>query len=261
LQNTYKVIAAVGNTTPPEIICLSEIENLSVLQDLLNKTPLKLYEYDILHKDSPDNRGIDVAILFRKDIFVLKEAEFIQVNFLFNPDIKTRDILKGVFSFEEEDFVLYVNHWPSRWGGMVASEPKRMVASKYLRSNIEDLEDASQEIIITGDFNDTYRNNSIAYLLESEIPLAALTIDHEGSHKYKGIWSQLDQIIVSKSMISNDCKLCTSYSNAKTFRANFILESDTKYGGKKLNRTYLGPMYHGGFSDHLPVYVDVFLKK
>ncbi len=127
LNNIYKVIVAVGGWQPPAIIGLCEIENRTVLNDLVNNTPLVKFEYQIIHKESPDRRGIDVGLLYRKELFQPISYEAIPINFPNNPESKTRDILyvKGIAE-KSDTLNIFINHWPSRWGGQLESEDRRL---------------------------------------------------------------------------------------------------------------------------------------
>jgi predicted extracellular nuclease len=272
-----KVISAVGGWEPPEIVGLAEVENLHVLINLVHNTNLKKHHYQIIHHESPDRRGIDVAMIYRPDKVEIIEERTIAVNFPFNPKSKTRDILyvKAVLLFEDT-VNIFINHWPSRWGGQFKTEPKRMYVAKLLKHYTDSIMKASpcSKVLILGDMNDAPSNKSLSESLEVKPPgeytrygLIDLMIPYEqqgtGTHYHRGktggSWAVLDHIIVSRSMLW-DCKgAMIKDSRAYIFRAPFLLE---KNADNQLipNRSYLGMKYHGGFSDHLPVYVDVYLK-
>lgn len=276
INNIYKTLISVGGWEPPGIIGLCEVENRNVLDQLIDHTPLFKYKYEVVHIESPDYRGIDVALLFRPVKFRLISYEAITVNFPFNKDYKTRDILyvKGIV-LEKETIHIFINHWPSRYGGYLATKPKREQAATVLRSKVDSLikSDSLAKIIIIGDFNDEPNNESITDFLKAKSDTSNLApsdlfnlmpelhkASQIGSHKYRGNWSFLDQIIISASLLQNKKGLHLSRDNAQVFKAGFLLEEDPVYLGNKPFRTYSGPRYLGGFSDHLPVYIDLILS-
>jgi predicted extracellular nuclease len=270
--NISKVIMAIGNGEAPAIMGLCEVENREVLDYMIRSTPLKKLNYAVIHEDSPDNRGIDVAMLFRKDIFKPIEHKAISVNL--KPDtIKTRDILyvKGVLDGTDTLHV-FVNHWPSRIEGEGKSEFKRIQAAKTLRKEIDAImkADSLAKIIVMGDFNDYPNNKSIEEVLmakkdTSEIKgkelFNMLYLEHlkgKGSHFYDNQWGMLDQIIISKSLLKCEKnKLFTLPGRADVFNPDWILYTN-KDGIKIPKRTYVGNSYKGGYSDHLPVYMYLF---
>lgn len=270
--NTSKVIMAIGNGEAPAIMGLCEVENRDVLEYMIRITPLSKMKYAVVHEDSPDNRGIDVALLYRKDLFKPIEHKVIPVDL--KPDtFKTRDILyvKGVLD-SDDTLHVFVNHWPSRLGGEAQSEPKRINAAKTLRKEVDNImkNDSSAKIIIMGDFNDYPNNKSLEEVLLAKKDTAEiqkgelfnmLYLKHmkgEGTHYYDNHWGMLDQIIVSKSLIKCEKKkVCTLPGRADVFNPEWILFFN-KDGVKIPNRTYVGNSYKGGYSDHLPVYMYLF---
>jgi len=277
LNHIYKVIIAIGKWEPPAIIGLCEIENRKVLSDLVNNTPLVKYEYKILHKDSPDRRGIDVGMLYREDYFKPVYSEFIAIRIPEEPDFKTRDILytKGI-AFKRDTLHIFINHWPSRWGGQLESEDKRIFVAQKLRSKVDSLFalNPNANIIITGDFNDYPGNKSISVVLGAHsnvdsienknlynLSSAVGQFENIGSHKYQGEWGVLDQFIVSGALLNQVNQLYTGKNDVYIFNENFLLEPDDAYTGMRPNRTFIGYKYNGGFSDHLPTYIQVYFKK
>ncbi|NJO88701.1 MAG: hypothetical protein HC831_06850 [Chloroflexia bacterium] len=170
LNQIATTIVSIGGWTSPEIIGLCEVENRKVLDDLCKKTGLKNLNYRIIHKESPDNRGIDVALLYQKDSFKPLGYKAIQVTFPFSPGSTTRDILyvKGLTK-NEDTLHLFVNHWPSRWGGQLESESRRMEAAKTLKTQTDSIFNNYQnaKIVIIGDFNDYPDNKSIKQILKA----------------------------------------------------------------------------------------------
>jgi len=272
LNNIYKVIVAVGGWEPPEIVGLCEVENESVLEDLVNKTPLAKYEYKIIHKESPDQRGIDVALLYRKNKFNILQTSFIPI-IRGNISLNTRDILfvKGVTG-TKDTLNIFVNHWASRYSGKIESAKKRNFIAAVLRQRIDSIfaMDMHANIIIMGDFNDEPLDESVLRILDTKtdlseiIPGSLYNLSYVfrndkkiGSIKYKGTWLMFDQFIVSASLLQRDNQLYLESASIHLFSPDFLLEEDKTYYGFKPYRTYYGYRYQGGFSDHLPVYIDL----
>lgn len=268
LYSIFKVIAAVGEESPPEIIGLCEIENRKVLSDLIFKTPLSKYEYNIIHKESDDHRGIDVALLYRKDKIKYISEDYLKVNLGENQ--ATRDILYFEGAFEDSDtFHFFVNHWPSRRGGEVKSRSKRMQAASVLKTYIDSLQKLNicPKIIIMGDFNDTPVNKSLQSLVLTNPGLECNNLINlseilckeykYGTYRYQAEWNLLDQFLVSSQLLI-ETGIYTKPDLVKIFTSEFLSVEDEKYGGTKPYRTYLGPRYLGGYSDHYPIYLDLF---
>ncbi len=273
INNIAKVIIAVGGYNPPDIVGLCEIENRYVLEGLTRYTPLKKAGYKIIHKESPDRRGIDVAMLYIPDKFKPIKSTWYEVKFPFAPQSKTRDILyvKGIIGHKDTLHV-FINHWPSKWGGQKETEPKRIFVGKLVRSKADSIltRNPTANIIIIGDLNDSPEDISIQKGLgarhdfDNLIDTALYDLSYylmmkgEGSHKYHGQWDIIDHIVVSGGLILHRNKIWSTYKDGHIFKAPFLLEDDEKYTGKKLYRTYIGYKYIGGFSDHLPVYIGLF---
>ncbi|MFB6307560.1 MAG: hypothetical protein ABEH43_11370, partial [Flavobacteriales bacterium] len=166
----YKTLIHIGGWSPPDIINVCEIENKKVMQELKNKTPLKKFNYKIIHKESPDKRGIDVAMIYRKKTLRIIDKKWHKVDF--EKDYRTtRDILyvKGIKIRTNDTINIFVNHWPSRYGGKLKTEPKRIKAAKILRKKVDSLNEMNKnaKILIMGDFNDTHRDKSIKKVLSA----------------------------------------------------------------------------------------------
>ncbi len=275
LDKISKVIVAAGQWTPPDIIGLCEIENFHVLYDLTHNTPLSKFNYRFVHKNSPDVRGIDVALLYNPATIRLLKSNFISVRFFNKEQKTTRDILYCMCSVQNTDTLhVFVNHWPSRSGGQYETEPLRLYAAKLLRLSVDSLFSLMRnpKIVIMGDFNDEPGNKSLALALGASAPtesplsqtLYNLAYRYKmnnviGTHKYQGQWNILDQIIVSGEILDARKGLKTSLNCFSIFNESFLLEPDKSFEGMQPFRTYKGPIYHGGFSDHLPVILNLFL--
>ena len=263
LLNIYKVIINMGDWEPPAIVGLCEVENYWVLHDLINKTPLGKFDYKIIHKESPDDRGIDAALLYLEDKFRPFHYN------LFKLDFPTREILyiKGHL-FSTDTIHLFVNHWPSRWGGKMVTEQKRIAAASLLKNKTDSVLQTNPDanIILMGDFNDEPKDKSI-----SEILNATFLSDYDDGNFInlmekayragKGTitvsqpffqWFIFDQLIVSKSLIKG-ASLSIENDAAHIFNPSWLLDKENK----RPFRTFRGPVYLGGYSDHLPVYLDI----
>jgi len=276
LDHITKVITAIGGWNPPEIVGLCEIENRHVLNDLTRKTALYIDEYEIIHKESPDSRGIDVALLYQKKHFTPIEKEFIPITYPDSGSKSTRDILHVTGLTSDNDTLhVFVNHWPSRWGGQLESEDRRLYVASILRQHIDSLftHSPNANIVIIGDFNDYPDNKSVLNELNAQPdfdsfrPNELYNLSHylqfvknQGSYKYDGFWGIIDQQIVSGSLLNQANAIYTTREDAHIFKAPFLLEPDDKFVGERPNRTYIGFTYHGGYSDHLPVFFDLNRK-
>ena len=253
----------------PTIIALAEIENRTSLNQLIYRTLMEKLDYRIIHRESPDRRGIDVALLYRKEIMTLVHQEFLRVNFPKASKIFTRDILYAKTVVGTDTLYFFVAHFPSMWGGEKQSEWKRETVAAVLRQKVDSIFAVNKyaDIVIMGDFNGK-ANTSAQKVLKTQS--SDKKIRHGelyntsyyllnksyGSYRYKGRWETIDHIIVSGSLIrgQNGMKCDRRMS---IYNADFLLEEDKTYFGFKPLRTYSGPRYMGGFSDHLPVYINV----
>ncbi len=266
LKNISKVIAAIDSVYLPTLVGLCEIENRGVLIDLVNQPALKQGDYDIVHIESPDRRGIDCALLYQKQHFKFLEKTAIGINFPNDPEHKTRDILyvKGIL--KTDTMHIFINHWPSRIGGQERSEPSRVFVAQQLRKAVTAIQNKNSRanVIIMGDFNDEPINIAVTQTLQSGNKktddtkyLYNLTYDlklqNKGSYNYKGRWNMLDNIIVSNELILDKKSLHTYHNSCSVFQPKWICfrKRNNKYVP---NRTYAGREYYGGYSDHFPVY-------
>ncbi len=273
--NISKVIACVGAWEAPSIVGLCEVESRKSMVDLVLWGPLKNLKYKFVHHESPDFRGIDVALLYQPEDFKLLYDEAIKVSFTDAPHSTTRDILYVMGELPSKDSLhVFVCHFPSRLGGEMESESRRCDASYILRQKIDYLIEKYRhpKIIIMGDFNDYPDNKSLVNVLNAAYPHAPFEADKlynlmypfqrlgVGTHKFQAEWGVLDQMIVSGSLLDNQAKIYTDTLNMHIFDADFLLEEDEKFLGRKPLRTYLGMKYTGGYSDHLPIYVDLIFN-
>ncbi len=263
-----KVIRAVGEGDLPVIIGFCEIENRLVLDELARHPIICDGRYNVVHYDSPDRRGIDVGLFYRDELFLLLYSEPLRVEISNNPKFVTRDILyvKGILH-RLDTLHLFVNHWPSRLGGAATSEPNRIAAARTLKQKVDSIlfVVSNANIIIMGDFNDGPEDVSVFKILEAghakdSKPLVNLMLSKpagEGSHRFQGKWEFLDQLIVSRPLLNEENLLKVANARAHVFKADFLLEDDARYPGKIPYRQFIGFKFNGGYSDHLPVYLDL----
>lgn len=269
-----KIAQVMDSLGRPNFIGLAEIENKKVLEDLIRAPGLIDEDYGIIHKESPDVRGIDVALLYKKKDFKVLETEFIRVNFpeFIEKDYTTRDILYAKGKLSNGDIIhLFVNHWPSRRGGLEQSEPKRLFVAQHVRKAVDEIsrKEPGAKIVIMGDFNDEPDNTSINSVLgalpDSSASLEGLLYncfyslhaEKKGSYYYRGDWNMLDQFIVSADLRNPQGSLLVKKAAIGDFSWLMYKGKD----GLTPNRTYGGPNYYGGFSDHLPVSIELMGRK
>ena len=238
----------------PDAIGLAEVENAFALRQLLQTTALRKLDYSIVHFDSPDPRGIDVALLYRRSRLTLVDAKPCH---LFGPDstlMTTRDILLTRFQRADGgEVALLVNHHPSKYGGLLESEPRRRVAVERLRFLADSLQALGvQEIVAMGDFNDTPAN-PVYKILEPTLYNLAAPLHQKGlgSIKYDGGWELIDLFFVSERL---------KESAMKILQIPFLMTKDSGHAGTKPLRTYSGPRYQGGVSDHCPIWLVYQIK-
>jgi endonuclease/exonuclease/phosphatase family metal-dependent hydrolase len=268
INNTAKVLISANEWDKPAIIGLCEIENREVIERLAGETPLKRFSYKIIHKESPDPRGIDVAMLYNPDVFYPINYDYIPLRNDDGSVRQTREILYASGVLEKTDTVhIFINHWPSRYSGLLKTRPLRNRAATLLRQQVDSIFqlNAAAKIIIIGDFNDQPNDKSLQKHLGAKIPgkeIIPKTLYNlsqqwvtkgEGTLKYQSQWFVFDQVIVSSGLLSSGSGIYTKPEWAKVVNFEFLFEADERYGGRKLKRTYIGYRYNGGFSDHLPV--------
>jgi hypothetical protein len=239
------IVAAADKTGElPALVGLAEVENRLVISQLVRKTMLSDLGYDFVHRESPDERGIDVALLYRKDVFRVLSVDSLRV-----PGFATRDILYVTLRCrgDLESLHVFVVHLPSKRGGARASQDRRQIAQQVLEHAVDSLKqlDPSSRIVVMGDFNDT--NARVAGLT---VPPFDGPPSAPGTLKYHGRWEQIDWFCVSPAL--------DSLARMQIFAPSFLLEPDVAWLGSKPRRTYVGPRQNGGLSDHLPIILKLF---
>lgn len=278
LENLASVISGIGkaeNMDGPAVLGVCEAENKGVLLDLAQQEKLKKVNYNIVHSDSPDKRGIDVALLYQEKYFTVKHVNT-HTLYLTDPitgdRIYTRNqlVVSGKLLDEPTSFI--VNHWPSRRGGQIASEPKRMAAAQLNRHIIDSLytADSLQNIIIMGDFNDDPDNLSITEFLEAKHDVGSLSKkdlfdgmynlfkDGQGTLCYRDKWNLFDQIIINENLISGPGAL--KFKSVCIYNPDYLKQHEGRFMNYPF-RTLAGSKYLGGYSDHFPVYMVLDIKK
>ncbi len=267
LSMLTRVIEAMGF---PEIVGLAEIENKAVLDDWVALSTMQNKDYRVAHLESNDYRGIDASLIFRANAFSVLSIEDYVITFPDDPDYRTRDIFVVRGTLENKDTVhLFINHFPSRRGGQKQSEPKRLWVATRLKNLIEDTfeKNANSKIIVMGDFNDEPFNKSVSETLGANKtrsaqteslynPMWELIEQGIGSYKYRGNWQMLDQIILSGELLDDEGYHYLPNS-AQVFKEEWMLQPSGNYKGYP-DRTYAGDNYLGGYSDHLPVLIELY---
>ena len=275
LNQVARVLIASGHGELPALVGMAEVENYAVLRDLLRSSPLKTSDYRVLHFESPDVRGIDVALLYRPAAFRLLEGRRVGIRY---PDSvsaggKTRDLLVATGVVPNGDTLsVLLCHAPSKRGGAEQSLPKRMYVMQRLRAELDAVQAAypGGYLLVMGDFNDTPESECLRDGLRASLTPEALP-EHglynmaarwagctsEGSYKYKAEWSMIDQMMASAGLL-RPTGLYVLPDGLRIMHDDFLLMPDTRYLGSKPRRSYSNQFYDAeGFSDHLPIYLDI----
>lgn len=279
IENMAQAISRIGEDDGwkggPAVLGVSEIENREVLEDLIAHPLLKESGYQIVHYDSPDKRGVDVALLYRARFFRVTASTSTELKIFDEAGerIFTRDqlVVSGIFDGEPMHFI--VNHWPSRSGGEAASRPRRNAAADLTRHLVDSLRniDANAKVFVMGDLNDDPINESLREHLKAGADPKKLKEDELfncmfplykkgiGSLYYRDGTNLFDQIIITPALLGKDY---SSYKFYKTqvFNSSFLVQKDGQYKGYPL-RSYVGTVFQGGYSDHFPVYVVIVKNK
>lgn len=278
IKNMARVISEIGfdvTNNSPEIIGVAEVENKEVLEDLVNDSLLLEKNYGIVHFDSPDARGIDVALLYQKKTFTplfTSKHELKIYDDETRKRVYTRDQLLVSGNLDGELIHIIVNHWPSRRGGEERSRPKRIAAAKISKHLVDSLQviDPYAKIFIMGDLNDNPTNVSIKKTLNAKKDISKVGLkdiynpmenfykNGVGTNAYRDNWNLFDQIMMTKPLLEKDYTSFRFYK-AGIFNKNYLLHNDGKYKGYPF-RSFSYGKFTNGFSDHLPSYVYVIKK-
>lgn len=266
-QTKLKKLAEVIAKMHPEgkgadLLGLCEVENRRVLEDLIQTPPLDALNYGIVHRESNDSRGIDVALLYKKEAFEPTEDLLLPI-----PNKKTRGVLQVTGKLWGQQMHLFVNHFPSRREGKEESESGRLQVAAVARRAIDAVfaQNPDANVIVMGDFNDEPQDKSIVEGLKSRPdkklkagelynPFHNLAKAGKGTYNYRGEWNMLDQMLISKSLLD---KKGLQFEKADIFAPEWLKQQQPeKYRGNP-DRTYVGERYLGGYSDHFPIYMQL----
>ena len=275
LSNMANVIQALSYPQTLAVMGLCEVENKMVLDELVRSPQLIPLRYQVIHSESPDERGIDNAMLYDAAQFRPLAVTSIPVTLNTAPEDRTRDILyvKGINPKVKNDTLhIFINHWPSRSEGKEISEPKRLSAAETLKARTDSLlnRNPAALIVIMGDFNDEPSDKSLTEGLKA-LPPSAVAVNKElynmmyplyqqgkGTLYYKD-WDLFDQVIISGNFRNKQKGLLFTGTEGKIFDAEWLMFKNAE-GIARPNRT-AAKDYYGGYSDHLPVYLDLLIKK
>lgn len=269
IKKLSRAISGIGYNEvlhPPVIIGVAEVENEKVVKDLTQSKFLKNKGYNYVHFDSPDERGIDTALIYRKEYFKVLATEAISLLLTneFGERDFTRDILYVKGLLENETVHILVNHWPSRRAGTEKTAFRRKEAASKNNEVINRIvsEDPNARIIVMGDFNDDPHSESIQSLVSEGLynPMELLLTKYEGTLNYRGNWNLFDQILCSHNFLQQHGN-SFRFESAKIFNPLSLKEYKGRNKGNPF-RTFIGRKYLGGISDHFPVYsIFTIIKK
>ena len=276
LSNMERVLFDMAkiNKNYPVVIGVSEIENRSVLEDLVSQPNLRGANYRICHYDSPDARGVDVAFLYRADVFKMEGSDNIKLNVPELPNFRTRDLVVMWGTIEDEPFYFLVSHWPSRLGGKEASQFKRDACAKQIREIKDSLlkENPATKVVVMGDFTDDATDASIVKTMGAKgkvkelekgdffNPYFQMLRAGLGTLAYQDAWNLFDNICVTENLVNAEpgtlriIKGDKYYGNI--FTRPYMLQQEGQYKGYPL-RTFVSNNFQAGFSDHFPVYIYI----
>jgi len=247
LSQVSRILLCADGWDTPDIIGLCELENRQVLLDLCNHPLLAGLELEILHRDSPDHRGIDVGVLYRKDRVRCLDTAWIQIRDENGRKIQTREIIAATFLVESDTLLFAMNHWSSKFGGELESESGRMQQAETLGRYLDSIRliHPGYHLVAGGDLNDNSASKPVKMLSEA-FGLNEIIPDSEiATYKYQGRWESIDHVFTDRQL--------AGIARAVIPELDVLLCSDEKYTGHKPWRTYSGYAYQGGVSDHLPL--------
>ncbi len=273
LNHLSTVIARIGTDLSPDgpvILGVTEVENRKVLEDLVDEESIRSRNYQIVHFESPDRRGIDVALLYQPVYFRLLHANSHRLSVPDETGYRTRDQLVVSGICENDTLYFIVGHWPSRSSGEKVTLPYRMAAAKLARTIVDSLLTVSPraKIILMGDLNDNPTDKSVVKELGSTAsrenatdgtlynPMTQLYKKGIGSLAYRDAWSLFDQMILSPALVHGDLNSYRFY-RVRVFNERFLAQPEGEYKGYPY-RTFGGGVYLGGYSDHFPVYLYLY---
>ncbi|MFT6336942.1 MAG: putative extracellular nuclease [Halioglobus sp.] len=276
--NMAYVISQMGLDVTPagvSILGVSEIENKRVLEDLVKQDAIKDRNYQIVHRDSPDRRGIDVGMLYNPLHFTFLNVEMENMNYIFDDGdtLRTREIMHVTGVLDGDTTHVLINHWPSRSGGEKRSAPRRNKAAEKVKEIVDKLKSINPDVkvLVMGDFNDDPTSKSLKSVLRAKGKIKDVNSSSDmfnpmydpyrrglGSNAYRDNWSLFDQIIVSPGLLDKEDD-GYFYYKAQIFNKKYLIQRSGQYKGYPF-RTFSGDKYQAGYSDHFPVVVYLVKK-
>jgi Endonuclease/Exonuclease/phosphatase family len=260
-----QVIAAAGEWELPALVGLCEVENEEVVKDLAYGTILSAGNYGIVHRDSPDPRGIDLALLYRRDHFRIAEVRSWIPSRAADAPFESRNLLYVKAEMGIDTLHVILCHFPSRRGGLLAAEHGRKEMAMLVRAKTDSILTSSERatVIVMGDFNAGPKDEIILnltngeHLVNTAVNLASTEM---GSYKYQGTWEVIDQILLSPALAEGSGPIKAVLESVRVLDEPFLMTDDPSYPGKKPHATYAGFRWAGGYSDHLPVLITLFRR-
>lgn len=260
LRKIAQVILAVDTIHPADIIALEEVESDTVLYDLLHNTPLRTIGYHYLITKSLDSRGVNTALVYNPLQFRLLKNNAIRID---NHKYRTRDVMHAIGVIPNGDTLhIFVVHLPSQLGGKKALRMRKILLSKISQTiNTIFSSHLHPKVIVLGDFNASPHDSEIRKFVLSIPSFVNLSENRNGgSYKFRGRWEWIDQMIISSTLLNESASIFIPVPKLQVYSHPTMLESDFTYGQLKPRRTFLGNYYHGGFSDHLPIFIKMLYR-
>ena len=272
LDQIGKALGSIGKGKGPDIFGVVEVENRKVLEDLINRKSLREHPYQIVHEESTDQRGIDVALVYDATVFQYEDHWKCRGKFPEEPYFRTRDalVVKGLINQLPIHFI--VNHWPSRREGRAETEHRRLGMAQAVRNEVDKLyqKDPDANIVILGDFNDDPRNKSISDVLDAQPRPANVASDglfnpmytlHDpddtGTLTYQGKWNLFDQFLISESLLSGDHGLKYISGSARIHNPESLQVGFGRGKDNPRRAIFRGKFDDQGVSDHFPIYMRI----
>jgi predicted extracellular nuclease len=272
MKNMSQVILAMNEGKGPDFLGMCEVETEVALADLCKQLNNAGNSYKYVFQEGPDERGIDNGFIYKSEnVKSLKGNSFVISPENIGGDHTRNILMADVKLMNGSRLVFLVNHFPSRREGQAESEFKRIAVASRLKAICDSLtsKDKKVNIVLLGDFNDHPNDKSMSEVLGGKSSIGEVKTDSDyynsmwlfhqqglGSHKYKGEWGVLDQILVNKTILEGKGKVKYKKGSAGIFKEEFMLETEAKYKGNP-KRTFVGNKYLNGYSDHLPVYIQL----
>jgi len=266
INNLARVIAAGGQWELPMLAGLCEVENEHVVRDLVYGTVLSAGNYGIVHRESPDPRGIDLALIYRRDYVRILEVRSWVPYFEEPAQFESRNLLYAKMTIYGDTLNMILCHFPSRRGGVLAAGDLRQKMALLVREKADSLihADVNAALVVMGDFNAGTEDETILTMTAGNMLVNTATGQEsrlQGSYKYQGMWEMIDQVLVSASMADDSGPFRADMQSIKTVSEPFMLSDDADYPGKKPLSSYSGFRWTGGYSDHVPVMLTIIHQR